>query len=100
MEKITKKRFREIIENNTTALIGNCPLSKMSLAELDEYATSERVDAIPMKNWRTVESKHSNHVVFSNNSRLDFQVGYEFYQRDNLLFVLIPGWQTMVYLVA
>lgn len=100
MEKITKKRFREIIESSTTALIGNINVNKMCLAEVDAFCTAERVNAIEAPLWRTATHKGANYTRFSNGSRLDYQSGQEYYQRDNLLFVFIPDWQTMVYLVA
>lgn len=100
MEKITKKKFREIIENNTTANIGNLPIGRFPLDKVDEFVTDERVAAIEAPFWRTVKSTHANHVYFSNNSRLNFAPGYEYFQRGKLLFLHIPNWQTIVYLVA
>lgn len=100
MEKITKKKFREIIENNTTANIGRLPIGRFPLDKVDEFVTDERVASIEAPFWRTVQSKHTNHVYFSDKSRLDFKSGYEYFQRGKLLFVHIPNWQTMVYLVA
>lgn len=100
MEKITKKRFREIIESNKTALIGNIQVNRMSLAEVDDFVTDERVKAIPNPQWRTVEIKQTNAVMFSNNSWMEFKAGAQYYQRGNILFLHLPNWQTMVYLVA
>lgn len=100
MEKITKKKFREIIENNTTAFIGRLPVERFPLDKVDEFVTDERVASLEAPFWRTVESKHANRVYFSDNSRFDFESGYEYFQRGKLLFVHIPNWQTLVYLVA
>lgn len=100
MEKITKKKFREIIENNKNALIGNFPVSKWTLEAVDEFATDERVNAITAPEWRVAVQKRSSSIIFSNGARLDFKSGDQYYQRGNLLFLHIADWQTMVYLVA
>lgn len=100
MEKITKKRFREIIENNTTALIGRLPIGRFPLDEVDEFVTDERVASLEAPFWRTVEIKQTNSIMFSDNAWLEFKAGAQYYQRDKLLFLHLPDWQTMVYLVA
>lgn len=99
MERITKKGFREIIENNATANIGRLPADKFPLEKVDEFVTGERVAAIEAPFWRTVKVKGSRQVAFSDNSSFEFKAGAQYYQRDNLLFVHIPDWQTIVYLV-
>lgn len=100
MEKITKKRFREIIENNKTANIGRLPIERFPLDKVDEFVTDERVAKIDAPFWRTVESKQTNSIMFSDKSWLEFKSGTQYYQRGNLLFMHIPNWQTIVYLVA
>lgn len=100
MEKITKKRFREIIENNTTANIGRLSVERFPLDKVEEFVTDERVASIEAPFWRTVTQRMSNGFIFSDNGRLDLQSGYEYFQRGKLLFLHIPDWQTIVYLVA
>lgn len=100
MNKITKKRFREIIENNKTALIGRLPIERFPLEEVDAFVSVERVASLEAPFWRTVEVKQTNSIMFSDEAWLEFKSGAQYYQRDNLLFLHLPNWQTMVYLVA
>lgn len=100
MEKITKKRFREIIESNTTANIGRLPIERFPLDKVDEFVTDERVASIEAPFWRTVEIKQTNSIMFSDKSWMEFKAGAQYYQRGKLLFLHLPNWQTMVYLVA
>lgn len=100
MEKITKKKFREIIENNTTAFIGRLPVERFPLDKVEEFVTDERVASIEAPFWRTVEAKQSNSIMFSDKAWVDFKAGTQYYQRGKLLFLHIPNWQTLVYLVA
>ena len=69
MEKITRKKFVEILTNNRTILAGSvfrwsdekCIAGMENIKSVNENA--ER---------RKVMEKHSNYIVFSNGSRLDF----------------------------
>lgn len=69
MEKITRKEFTEILTNNRTILAGS------AFRWNDEKCITgmENIKAIGEKaERRTVTEKHSNYIVFSNGSRLDF----------------------------
>lgn len=69
MEKITRKAFIEVLENNKTVLAGSV------FRWNDERCTKaiERITAIDERQeLRTVTEKHSGYIVFSNGSRLDF----------------------------
>lgn len=69
MKKITRKEFTEILTNNRTILAGSvfrwndekCIAGMKNIKTISEKA--ER---------RTVTEKHSNYIVFSNGSHLDF----------------------------
>lgn len=100
MEKITKKKFREIIESSTTANIGRLPIKRFPLDKVDEFVTDERVASIEAPLWRTVKIKQTNSVMFSDESWLEFKSGAQYYQRGKLLFLHIPNWETIIYLVA
>lgn len=69
MEKITRKEFTEILTNNRTILAG----SVFRWNDEKCIAGMENIKAIGKKaERRTVTEKHSNYIVFSNGSRLDF----------------------------
>lgn len=69
MEKITRKEFTEILTNNRTILAG----SVFRWNDEKCIAGMENIKAIGEKaECRTVTEKHSNYIVFSNGSRLDF----------------------------
>lgn len=69
MEKITRKEFAEILTNNRTILAG----SVFRWNDDKCIAGMENIKAISEKaERRTVTEKHSNYIVFSNESRLDF----------------------------
>lgn len=69
MEKITRKEFTEILTNNRTILAG----SVFRWNDDKCIAGMENIKAISEKaERRTVTEKHSNYIVFSNGSRLDF----------------------------
>lgn len=69
MEKITRKEFTEILTNNRTILAG----SVFRWNDEKCIAGMENIKAIGEKaERRTVTGKHSNYIVFSNGSRLDF----------------------------
>lgn len=69
MEKITKKQFVEILTSHTSVFCGSvfrwndekCERGMESIGKIDE--NDER---------RTVTENHANFIVFSNESRLDF----------------------------
>lgn len=77
MTQITKKEFIETLSNNETILAGSI------FRWTDEKCISamERITNIDKKvKRRTVTEKHSNYIVFSGGSRLDFnQVGTKEY---------------------
>lgn len=69
MEKITRKEFTEILTNNRTILAG----SVFRWNDEKCIAGMENIKVIGEKaERRTVTEKHSNYIVFSNGSRLDF----------------------------
>lgn len=69
MEKVTRKEFTEILTNNRTILAG----SVFRWNDEKCIAGMENIKAISEKaERRTVTENHSNHIVFSNGSRLDF----------------------------
>lgn len=82
MERITKKRFLEILTGNTSVFCGsvfrwNDEKCTRAMENIEEISENDK--------RRTVTEKHTNYIVFSNGSHLDFyQEGkYDYFTYEN-----------------
>lgn len=80
MNQITKKEFIETLSNNETILVDSLfRYNDRKCIKAMEHAM-ERITTINYAKRRTVTEEHSNYIVFSDGSRLDFnQIGTKKY---------------------
>lgn len=71
MERITRKTFTDIICNNTSVFCGSVG-SVRRWGDEKILRAMENTMVHPETLRRTVAEKHSNYIIFSNGSRLDF----------------------------
>lgn len=85
MEKITKKKFREIIETNQSAFLGSSFVNGNKLEFLKGKLL--KFDTSKLTEFRTVKLSLSNSIAFSNDSWLYFNDcgKHKYYQEGNFL---------------
>lgn len=101
MEKITKKQFREMLEENSTALVGVVTSARMSMDEicssLDVALTDEFRKGV---NWRHVLKVGSDKDRFNDGCYVDFAPYTDYYKHGDCIILRKEDFKTLVYLVA
>lgn len=78
MNTITKKSFIEVLTNNKSCFVDS--VFRWDDEKITKALNRIKPEQIEKAEKRTVKEKHSNYIVFSNGSRLDFnQYGEKIY---------------------